>query len=70
MIQKRVLHQQQGVKISVLGMILNLKNANNGKICGKIINIMVSLPPNKFNVDQIIRADNVYTDKMYIPNIG
>jgi hypothetical protein len=33
------------------------------KICGKIINIMVLLPPGKFNVDQIIRADNVYTDK-------
>jgi hypothetical protein len=44
-------------------MILNLKNANNGKICGKIINIMVSLTPNKFNFDQIIRADNVYRDK-------
>jgi hypothetical protein len=24
---------------------------------------MVLLPPGKFNVDQIIRADNVYTDK-------
>ena len=33
------------------------------KICGKIINIMVLLPPGKFNVDHIIRADNVYTDK-------
>jgi hypothetical protein len=33
------------------------------KICGKIINIIVLLPPGKFNVDQIIRADNVYTDK-------
>ena len=33
------------------------------RICGKIINIMVVIPPGKYNVDQIIKADNIYTEK-------
>ena len=33
------------------------------KICGKLINIMVVIPPGKFNIDQIIIANSVFTDK-------
>ena len=33
------------------------------KICGKLINIMVVIPPGKFNIDQIIIANNVHNNK-------
>ena len=36
---------------------------NNG-FCGKYVaNIMVVIPPGKFNIDQIIIANNVFTEK-------
>ena len=33
------------------------------KICGKIINIMVVISPGKFNIDQIIIGNSVFTNK-------
>ena len=54
---------------TILNMLKDLILSDNceqwvlWKICGKIINIMVIIPPGKFNIDQLIIANNVYTEK-------
>ena len=54
---------------TILNMLKDLILSDNceqwvlWKICGQIINIMVIIPPGKFNIDDIIIANNVYTEK-------
>ena len=54
---------------TILNMLKDLILSDNceqwvlWKICGQIINIMVIIPPGKFNIDQIIIANNVYPEK-------